>query len=755
MVEDAHTPLVVTLDHLRGLFAGTSATLVCLDSESEAAESSATADNARRHAPRSPRDRRSPHEATPIPESLAYVIYTSGSTGKPKGVMIQHRSLAAYVNTVQQEWHLSEGDRVLQFASMSFDMSVEEIFPCLCAGATLVLRSDAMLDSIATFVRVCEQEQVSILVLPTAYWHELSHALASEQLRLPPRVRMVYFGGDKALSERVHQWHQQVSREVRLINSYGPTETTITATMQDLLPADGDVPIGRAIDHVRLYVLDGAGQRTPIGVPGELHIGGLMLARGYLNRPGLTAERFVPDPFGAEPGGRLYRTGDLVRFKEDGALEFVGRVDTQVKIRGFRIELGEVEAALARLPEVRDVAVVAREDRPGDRRLVAYLLADPTSINAAQARSALKQHLPEYMVPAHFVVLDSLPITPSGKIDRRRLPAPESDRRDEDDTRIAPRNDTEARLVRVWEELLEVSPIGVTDDFFDLGGHSLLALRLLRRVHDVTGLDVPLATFLQQSTVEGVARAERATHERQRTPVVALQPRGPKTPLFVVHAAGGGVVAYADLARSLGPDQPVYGLQSPGLDDDQTPESSVEAMAAYYLTAIRSIQPEGPYRLVGWSVGGVIALELAQLLRRAGEAVELLALLDTWAPDPTDARSEDDLRDQFERDLLGLQGKNLSDDDSTRLYRVFRANVLAAANYRPATYPDRVLLVRASESVAIDDPRLNWSRAVLPDLRFATVPGDHFALLRPPLVNVVAEVLRASLRGVAHESAAA
>ena len=453
------------------------------------------------------------------------MIYTSGSTGRPKGVMIQHRSLACYVRTVERAWALGPGDRVLQFISISFDMSVEEIFPCLALGATLVLRTEGMIDSAAGFLRACEAQGVTVVVLPTAYWHEVASAIAQEGLTLPPSLRLVYFGGDKALPERVSSWRAHVSPDVRLVNSYGPTEATVTVTMQDLAAATGEapdaglagreVPLGRPLPNVQLYVLDAYGQPAPVGVPGELHIGGPMLARGYLGRPGLTAARFVPDPFGAAPGGRLYRTGDLVRRRPDGGrgggpggvLEFLGRLDQQVKIRGFRVELGEVEAALAAHPAVRDLAVVAREGPPGERRLVAYVLADPAALSPGDARRFLAGRLPEHMVPAHVVVLSRLPLTPNGKLDRRRLPAPDEALLDSQETYASPQTATEETLAGIWTQVLGVARVGRHDSFFDLGGHSLLATQVISRIRAQLQVEVPLRRMFETPTLAALAGA--------------------------------------------------------------------------------------------------------------------------------------------------------------------------------------------------------------------------------------------------------
>ena len=451
-------------------------------------------------------------------DNLAYVIYTSGSTGRPKGVMIEHRALSSYVAAAITSYEMTASDRVLQFASLSFDASVEEIFPSLTCGGTLVLRSDWMVDSMQRFVRECTERAISVLDLPTAFWHELVLAFESEGLALPPSVRLVIIGGEKALAERVAQWHAhtaQTARPARLINTYGPTEATVVATLCELHPAAShdlvtrsEVPIGRPLGNALIYILDGSLNPLPIGVPGELHVGGSGLARGYINRPDLTSERFIPDPFRDAPEARLYKTGDIARWRSDGNIEFLGRVDDQVKIRGYRVELGEIEALLGQHPALRGTAVLARMDASGRERLVAYVV--PHQRPAPTARELggyLKKRLPEYMVPPAFVTLDSLPLTPSGKVDRRSLPAPGlSDIRAEN-AYAEPRTPVEEQLVEIWEEVLGLKRVGIHDDFFELGGHSLLATRVVSRVREVFRVELPLLSLFEAPTIAGLALA--------------------------------------------------------------------------------------------------------------------------------------------------------------------------------------------------------------------------------------------------------
>jgi amino acid adenylation domain-containing protein len=454
-------------------------------------------------------------ETAVLPESAAYVIYTSGSTGKPKGVVVPHGALAGFTAAARGAYGIGPADRVLQFASASFDASAEEIWPTLASGARLVLRTEEMLGSARLFLDACREWGITVLDLPTAYWHELVAELCEDRgAELPEGLRLVIIGGERALPERLRAWRERFGARVRVVNTYGPTEATVVATLCDLQDADDDpaaaprhVAIGRPLGHARAYVLDPRAEPAPVGVPGELYLGGGGVARGYLGDPARTADRFVPDPFTGVAGARLYRSGDRVRWRADGTLEFIGRVDQQVKIRGFRVEPGEVEAVLARQPGVEDAAVVAREDAPGQPRLVAYVvLADPAPPVAA-LRAALRAELPPYMIPAAWVVLDALPLTPGGKTDRRALPAPEARGAAPEGpaAEAVPRTDAERVIAGAWREVLGVGEVGLDDNFFDLGGHSLLLARLRSRLRGSFPSDVSIVVLFRYPTVRSLA----------------------------------------------------------------------------------------------------------------------------------------------------------------------------------------------------------------------------------------------------------
>ncbi len=452
--------------------------------------------------------------SNPETENLAYVIYTSGSTGKPKGVMVSHRALGSYVRSATDTYGIRPEDRILQFSSFGFDASVEEIFCCLTTGGTLVLRSDSMLESPAIFLEKCHDWGITVLSLPTAYWHELAGQLECEHLTFPSCLRLMIIGGERASPNRLASWKEHGPAWVQLINTYGPTEATVVATAWKAAVSLKDVremvevPIGHSLPHVQSYVLGKGLQPVPIGMPGELFLGGTGLARGYLNRPELAKERFVLNPHSLDSAERLYRTGDRVRYRADGNLEFLGRFDQQVKIRGFRIELGEIECVLGLHPQVAQAVVVTRQDNGGDKRLVTYVvLKQGQAATVNELRNFLKQKLPDYMVPSSFVFLDRLPLTPNGKVDRKALPAPDSERPDLGSSFVAPRTPTEKLLAGIWCQLLELTQIGVEDNFFDLGGHSLLALQMISRVRNTFQVELPVRRLFETPTVAGLAMA--------------------------------------------------------------------------------------------------------------------------------------------------------------------------------------------------------------------------------------------------------
>jgi amino acid adenylation domain-containing protein len=426
------------------------------------------------------------------PSNLAYVIYTSGSTGKPKGVLVQHQGLCNLALAQIRVFAVDADSRVLQFASFSFDASISEVVMSLCAGATLYLGTRDSLLPGTGLMQLLQQQQISHVTFSPS-------ALAAMPSGAYPDLRTIIVAGEACPPDLVAQW----SPGRRFINGYGPTESTVCATTAICGDSKTSPPIGRPIDNIQVYILDGDLQPVPIGVPGELHIGGAGLARGYLNRPELTAEKFIPNPFSQADSGRLYKTGDLVRYLPDGNIEFLGRIDQQVKIRGFRIELGEIEAVLSLHSQVREAVVIVRIE-PAGKRLVAYIVPKSEPIATSELRSFLSDKLTEFMVPSAFVMLDSLPLTPNGKIDRKALANLEQ-AHSELDTIVAPRTPVEEMLVGIWAEILGLEAVGIHHNFFELGGHSLLATQVISRIHDTLQVDLTLRTLFERQTVADLA----------------------------------------------------------------------------------------------------------------------------------------------------------------------------------------------------------------------------------------------------------
>ncbi|MET0399319.1 MAG: non-ribosomal peptide synthase/polyketide synthase [Longimicrobiaceae bacterium] len=707
------------------------------------------------------------------PRNAAYVIYTSGSTGTPKGVVVEHASLAATVLTMRDTFGLGAGEVFLSLASFAFDIWGFEVFAPLVAGGTVrLVAREAVLDVEGLAAELAEVDAVHAV---PALMHELVQRVRAGPGVLP-RVRHAFVGGD-AVPPDLAARMTAVFPGARVWTLYGPTEATIVSAAAPARPEGGHRghAMGRALPGEGTYVCDAPGSLLPVGVAGELWIGGAGVARGYLGRAELTAERFVPDPFGGEPGARLYRTGDRVRRRADGELEFLGRIDQQVKIRGFRIEPGEVEAVLREAGGVADAAVVVREER-----LAAYLVGpEGARPVVADVRAYAGSRLPEYMVPDAWVTLDSLPLTANGKLDRRALPAPGRG----EDAYVAPRTPTEEVLAGIWATVLRVERVGVEDDFFQLGGHSLLAVRLLARVEARTGMRPSLPAFFARPTIAHLAAALGGVRGAPGTgPLVPLRAGGGKRPLFVVHGVGGAVRSYGELAGHLGPDRPLYGLQSRGLGGEAAPLATIAEMAADYCRAVREVQPEGPYLLGGWSMGGVVAFEMARQLEAAGQRVERVVLVDTSMPGTGPAGPEGDaaLLAGFARHLeIPLERIALSHDELLALapaerlrraweaardagvvpsdvdlahfrplWEVYRANAGASREYGWGTCAADLLLLRAAERAAGEAGEIGeWARLTSGSMDVRIVPGDHFSMMREPYVRVVAAELAEFLGG--------
>ena len=812
MLTDAQPVIVLTQTHLMTALPATNAQIICLDADWE---------RITHEPPLNPTSHVTPY-------NLAYVIYTSGSTGHPKGVMNTHRGICNTLLWLQETYQLTLGDCLLQKTSLSFDLSLEELFWPLIAGARLVIARPEKYQDSSYLVSLMAQDAITVLdVVPSA----LQVFIEEPDWSYCPTLRLVISGGEPlslALQKRFFASHS-----ASLLNTYGPTEAAIDATFwlcerrdSALCLSDGySVPIGRPIANTQIYLLDKNLQPVPIGVPAELYIGGVNLARGYLNRADLTAERFIPHPFagtehpfvgtGLVPvreGERLYRTGDLARYRPDGAIEYLGRIDQQVKLRGVRIELGEIEAILRGHPAIQECVVLAREDLSGEKRLVAYateivgagLIPAPTLL-----RTYLQERLPLYMIPSTFVLLDALPLLPNGKVDRRALVQEPRTGLTENRTVVAPRTRVEKALAAIWTDLLNLEQVGISDNFFDVGGHSLLAVQLLNRMKKQFGQsNLSLATLFQVPTIEQAAALleKEVRSEESRIPVAQVaQAMGlsplviiqsvvkayelqAKPPFFWVHDGTGDVYWGLNLAKHLRHDRPFYGIQALGLTVDQSLFYSIEEMATFYINKLLAVQPDGPYFLGGYSLGGLVAFEMARQLQAQGSSIALLTILDSY-PTEQDISTLTEIvgtglapvrdyakaivriaaslsrswkkkvslpyeelchlqpNEQLAYLLAWLREAQLAPDDMDvsqlrRYIQVDEAHGYCLQRYRPKPYPGRITLFRSEDVEA--DPSL-WTPFSGELVEVHPVSGDHLSMVAEPHVKSLAVQLQQCL----------
>ncbi|HKV81106.1 MAG TPA: amino acid adenylation domain-containing protein [Candidatus Sulfotelmatobacter sp.] len=748
MLADSNPPVVLTQSHLLDRLPAGAKKVFCLDRDWSSLQNESTENPA----------------AAIGGKNLAYAIYTSGSTGKPKGVPNVHEGIVNRLLWMQQMYQLTGRDRVLQKTPFSFDVSVWEFFWPLLAGATLVVarpgghRDPAYLVSI-----IAEQGITTLHFVPSM----LSIFLEAAGLEGCASVRQVFASGEALPFELQQRFFERMDAELH--NLYGPTEAAIDVTYWQCR-REGDrsvVPIGRPVANTQIYVLDPNLEPTPIGVPGELHIGGIQLAPGYLNRPELTSEKFIRNPFSQEPGARLYKTGDLARFLPDGNIEYFGRTDFQVKLRGLRIELGEIEVVLGRCQGVLQAVVVVREDRPGDKRLVAYLIAAPGhKLGTDSLRRELRDRLPDYMVPSRFVVVQEFPMTTSGKVDRKALPTPPPEQR-EDATRVAPRNDIESMVASLFAKVLGLPAVGVADNFFDLGGHSLLAGRVLAQIHESTGRQIPLSAMFRGATVESLAKLVAFGSEHDRDPVLMKIQHGDsrRLPFFAIVPPGEESLGYAMLARHMGPEQTVYKVQghSP-VTRGKRPysEQEMHALTDEYAAAMRSVQPHGPYCLGGLCDGTHIAEQIVLKLESEGEEVGLFAIFDTWVLQHSQNRF---LWKIFYYGERMREMKRLSLAERLASYkRVAEHKVQnlvgskpARTDWRQAYWPEDftpprfrapvVLFKRPKQPFYyINDPKMGWAERSEGGVTIHEVEFHHAEILREPHVGVFGKTLAVHLQ---------
>uniref|UniRef100_UPI003878298D amino acid adenylation domain-containing protein n=1 Tax=Pseudomonas viciae TaxID=2505979 RepID=UPI003878298D len=741
-------------------------------------------------------------DLTQSTESVAYIMYTSGSTGTPKGVLVPHRAINRLViNNGYADFNAE--DRVAFASNPAFDASTLDVWaPLLNGGCVVVVDQDVLLTQ-ERFAALLQEQSVSVLWMTAGLFHQYAAGLMSVFAQL----RYLIVGGD-VLDPAVIGRVLKEGAPAHLLNGYGPTEaTTFTTTHEIKTVGEGGIPIGRPIGNSRVYVLDANRQPVPIGVAGELYIGGDGVAKGYLNRPELTAEKFVADPFNADPGALLYRTGDLARWRADGTVDYLGRNDDQVKIRGFRIELGEIEARLNLHDEVKEAVVLVREDVPGEKRLVAYFTqhAVDAMLPVEDLRGYLQAQLPEYMLPSAFVALPAFSLTANGKLDRRALPAPDQDafvsRAYE-----APQGEVETLLAQLWQDLLGLQRVGRHDNFFEMGGHSLLAIRLVGLLAQAN-LTVSLAELFQHESVASMASLlqNRTTEVQVQEPFVPVRTTGQQNPLFLVHEFSGLDLYFPVLGKHIDPDIPVYGLPAIAWGEPQL--HTMECLASRLVGIIRSVQPKGPYRLAGWSFGGVLAYEIAIQLIGLDEEVEFLGLIDSylprlvdqgrerWSPDEAHKRHLLDRCEVFWRagtvvdgDLTlvltklaslqvqlsdfefeglvqrcaeqGLLPPELADYNAAQLWQyldreVAHGHALAHYSVYPISVPVHLLVAEEHKDDAPEHSGyLGWD-AVLPkaQIHCVKVPGNHQTMMQAPQVKALGQAIDDALRTVASRPA--
>ncbi|AOX02683.1 non-ribosomal peptide synthetase [Moorena producens PAL-8-15-08-1] len=707
-----------------------------------------------------------------VSDHAAYIFFTSGSTGVPKGVLGSHQGISHFLTWQRQRFEIGQQDRIAQLTGLSFDAVLRDIFLPLTSGAILCLPQEEDILEPTLILSWLETEQISVL-------HTVPTLAQSWLTNVPPGVslsslRWLFFAGEPLKGTLVRQWREVFPQAGEIVNLYGATETTLVKCCYQVpnQPSSGIESAGWPLPETQALVLGENNQLCGIGEEGEIVIRTPFCSLGYINASQENLSRFVKNPFRNDPQDLFYYTGDRGRYDLDGSLEILGRFDHQVKIRGVRIEPGEIETVLSQHQAVLQTVVIATEDIAGNKRLIAYVVTSDQSLTSFQLREFLFSKLPSYMVPSAFVTLDSLPLTPNGKVDRKSLPAPDGFFTRENEY-VAPRTTIELELTQIWSEVLNLTSVGVQDNFFELGGHSLNAVSLMSKIQQQFQINLPLATLFKSPTIEQLASLLGSSVNTQNPILVGIKTSGNQPPLFCIHPVGGNVLCYAELARHLAQDYPVYGLQSLGLDGQQQPLTSVEEMASDYIEAIQQIQPQGPYHLIGWSMGGVIAYEMAQQLQAKNTPVALLTLIDSYAPTLIRKPSEIDqamIVNQLAQDLGGLYGQELDISHETlrqiepdeqvlhlfeqgkqqgilpsdleieqmrSLWKVLKANITANYHYKPKAYPGSLLLINASQTspAVIEDPTHGWGSLVNGDIQTHTITGDHYTIMKAPQVD--------------------
>ncbi len=714
-------------------------------------------------------------------DDLVYILYTSGSTGNPKGVQISHKNLVNFLYSMQNAPGMTAEDKLLAVTTISFDIAGLELFLPLLTGAEIVLADKDTAKDGRALLDIIKKERITVMQATPYTWRILLEAGWGEDLPIK-----VICGGE-AMPQELAQ--RLLSRASSLWNVYGPTETTVWSTVKQLSAGDKVISIGRPINNTSIYILDKFAIPLEPGVAGEIYIGGDGVAKGYLNRPELTAEKFIDDPFSKIPGSKMYRTGDLGRFLPDGEIECLGRIDAQVKIRGYRIETGEIEFQLAKEADVKEAVVIARPDKNGVDKLVAFVVMNlngngaNTNVHIQGWRDKLKDSLPDYMIPDNFIVVPEMPLTPNGKVDKKELAKHGESTTNEQDNYIGPRTDIEKLVADIWIESLGIKRVGVHDDFFELGGHSLIAVQVMAKIEKQTGKRLPLATLFESPTVEKLAcTLELGGKTITWDSLVPIKPKGSKMPLYMVHGAGLNVLLFNTLAMNMSEEQPVYGLQAKGLNGVDEPLGKIEDIATHYIEAIMDQNPTGPYALAGYSFGGIIAYEMARQFEALGKEVKMVAMFDTYAyrspfHDPALTRlykrgtffmkkvlytftfsngfkyTVIERGTNVKRRIIRLywklrHGKNQSHAGIFGYSnKVDVMNAQAEKRYILRPYSIEIEVFRAeNRTFYMDDPEfLGWKPYALKGVNIHPIPGEHNTIFKSPNDKIFAEKLQKCL----------
>ncbi|BAZ45307.1 amino acid adenylation domain protein [Chondrocystis sp. NIES-4102] len=766
LLEDAQVSVLLTQTKLLEQLPATTAKIICLDQNWQTTE----------------------EDTNPISSvnshNLAYVIYTSGSTGNPKGVAIEHHSAVNTLYDMEQRFKVTEQDRVLAVSSLSFDLSVYDLFGVLGSGGTAILPQPATCPEPEHWLELITKKQITIWNSAPALLELLINDLIAYKKQLPSSLRLILLSGDRINPNLITQL-QNLNPKLQIISLGGATEASIWSIYYPIpenWTAGKTIPYGRPLTNQSFYILDPQAKLVPIGVTGELYIGGVGVAREYLHRPELNACKFIADPFSSLPTARLYKTGDLGRYLEDGNIEFLGRIDNQVKINGVRIELGEIEATLLQCPDIQETVVTVNSYNTQGLSLVAYSILKPNSkITSQQLRNLLKTKLPDSVIPASFIFLDSFPLTPNGKVDLKALSQTPPQHLTKQQDRKLLENPLEVQLSKIWSQVLNTRAIARDDNFFDLGGNSLLALRLFEKIHATLGVKLPLATLFTAPTIAQLASL--MVDQGWSAPwssLVSIKPQGSKPPFFCIHPVNGNILCYRPLAAAFGKDYPFYGLQARGLDGTPRTATSLEEIANDYIQEIQLVQPHGPYFLGGYSFGGFVAYEMARQLEQQGEKVGLVALIDCLGPNYID-------KSTFPQ-RMQLHLYNLSQLSPVRAYfyflnkidylfkqKIFRSiieklsqlnqrlfpkkasspkrldNYQLMLKYIPKAYGQKITLLRAQvrDVKGYHDPYGGWGGLAEEGVDVHIVPGDHTTiLLEPKIAEILTQKIDDALNSV-------